>query len=245
VPSGDVLLMKEIKNNWIDYWKTETIFKDANWRKNMEIFIRSTDPLLKYSMQDVILDIGCGPGYLAEFLKNRVKEIHCLDTSERYLDICRKKFARDQNVFFYKLSTENYTDFSFFNAKKFSILVCSSVIQYYKSVIDVENLIEEVRRIALPGSKFLISDIQTNAGTFSNVCSILKTAFKEKFLFEALLFLFRARTSSYHKVLSSKGLLIITVEKLNELIDKLNLNAEILDARLTVNANRKHLLINF
>lgn len=245
MPSGIVLLMKETRNNWVDYWETESIFKDANWRKNMAIFIRSTEPLLKYTMQDIILDIGCGPGYLAEFLKNRVKEIHCLDTSERYLHICRKKFARDQNVFIYKLNSKNYTDFSIFKPKKFSIIICLSVIQYYKSIIDVEKLIEEVRRIALPGSKFLIADIQTNAGTFSDVWGILKTAFKEKFLFEALLFLLRARTSSYHKIRSSEGLLILPVEKLKELIDKLNLNAEILDTRLTLNANRRHLLVKF
>jgi ubiquinone/menaquinone biosynthesis C-methylase UbiE len=238
-------IMRETANNWLTYWNEETIFTDADWRKNMEIFVRATDPMMNYTTDDIILDIGCGPGYLASFLKDRVKEIHGVDTSERYLEICGKKFAQDHNVFFYKLDNDNYTDLSFLRTKKFSIIICLSVIQYYKSITDVEKLIEAVRGIALPGSRFLITDFQTNTGTFSDVYGILKTGFKERFLCKALLFLFRARTSKYYKIRSSLGLLTLSVENLNELIDKLHLNAQILSMKLTVNENRKHLLITF
>ena len=62
-------------DNWIDWWETETIVSPKTWDNNMQIFITATDPLLNYNSQDVILDIGCGPGYLAAYLKDRVKEI--------------------------------------------------------------------------------------------------------------------------------------------------------------------------
>lgn len=45
--------------------------------------------------------------------------------------------------------------------KKFSKIVCVSVIQYYERREDVEKLIEEVRKIAPPGAYFMISDITT------------------------------------------------------------------------------------
>ena len=72
-------------NNWISWWQTEKITQEIHWKKNMEIFIRATDNILNYTKDDVILDVGSGPCYLASFLKDRVKEIHCLDISERYL----------------------------------------------------------------------------------------------------------------------------------------------------------------
>jgi len=237
--------MGENTDNWIAFWNEETIFTDADWRKNMEIFVRATSPIIKYNSDDIILDIGCGPGYLASSLKHRIKEIHCLETSERYLEICKKKFEQNQNVFLYKLDNENYTDLSFLGNRKFSVIICLSVIQYYKNISQVENLIEQASRIARPGAKFLIADIQVSTGTFSDVCGILKTGLKEKFLREALLFLLRARTSRYHKIRSSQGLLILPLEKLNEMIVKLHLDAQILHTQLTVNENRKHLLITF
>lgn len=236
--------MENISDNWIDYWNTETLLTDAKWQKDMELFIKTTTPLLNYNAQDVILDIGCGPGFLASLLTDRVKEIHCADTSERYLDICKKKFGKEQNIFFHKLSSKDYTDLSFLEANKFSIIICLSVIQYYKNINEVERLIKEVQRIALPGSRFLIADILTQEGFISDLWKLLKSSFRERYLIEALRFLVKARTSDYYKIRSLQGLLIIPVEQLEDLIAKLNLNAKILNTQLTA-INRKHLLITF
>ena len=84
--------------NWIDWWDIETIVSHKTWDNNMEIFITATDPLLNYNSQDVILDIGCGPGYLATFLKDRVKEIHCVDTSQDYVERCKERFIESLGI---------------------------------------------------------------------------------------------------------------------------------------------------
>jgi ubiquinone/menaquinone biosynthesis C-methylase UbiE len=232
-------------SNWIDWWNTETVIRHVTWQKNMEIFMRTTEPLLNYSPQDIILDIGCGPGYLAAFLKDRVKELHCVDTSERYLGICRDKFAEDKNVFFYRLNEDDYTNLSFFKTNKFSIIICLSVIQYYRSSDDVEKLIEEVRRVALPGSKFLIADIPISDSKISGIWALLRSALKEKRLSETVKLFFQLTTSGYRKAYSSLGLLIFPLGKLEELIDKHNLDAQVLRIRMTSNENRGHLLIKF
>lgn len=207
--------------------------------------MRSTDQLLNYNNQDIILDIGCGPGYLEAFLKDKVKEMHCLDISEHYLDICRKKFNLNQKLFFYKLDKENYTDLSFIQTKKFSIIICLSVIQYYKNISEVEKLIKEVQRVALPGARFLIADILTKTGMFSDIWGALRAGFSEKHLLETLKVMFRARFSAYSKTRSSAGVLSLSTDELNKLINKLKLNAEVLSTRLTFQGNRKHLLIRF
>jgi len=236
--------MKKIFDNWVDYWNSETIFDDI-MKKSMEIFTRTTMPLLNYNHQDIVLDIGCGPGYLEVFLKDKVKEIHCLDTSDRYLDICRKKFKNENNIFFYKLDNENYTDFPFFQKKKFSIIICNGVIHYYKSISDVEKLIKEVKLVALPGARFLITDIMDKTGILSDAYSNLKAGIRGGFLLESLKFLIRAILSEYSKTRASLGFLFITTDELNRIINKLNLNATVINERLTIHENRKHLLIKF
>lgn len=236
--------MENRASNWIDYWDRETIWQDI-LKKTVDIFVSATEKLLNYNNQDIILDIGCGPGYLETLLKGRVKKIYCLDTSERYLDICRKKFERDQNIFIYKLDKDNYTDLSFLKNEKFSIIICLSVIQYYNSITDVKKLINEVRRLALPGAKFLIADIPTKTGMFSDICVTLLTGLRERYSIKTIKFLFRATISEYHKVRPSFGLLNLSIEDLKQLTDELDLEAELLSMRMSINTNRKHLLIKF
>jgi SAM-dependent methyltransferase len=243
---GQRRVMKDITNNWIDWWNAEDIVTSTTWLHNMDIFVTASDSLLSYNSQDVILDIGSGPGYLPAFLKDRVKEIHCLDTSQRYLDICKDKFFGHSNIFFYKIERDNYTDLSFLKDRKFSIIICQSVIQYYKNTTEVENLIKEVGKIALPSAKFLISDIPIANSMMAHIYGLLKGAFRKKQLLDMSKMLFHiVATEKYRKAYSSIGLLTFSEEKLNELIGRFNLNAEVLSSRLTVNENRRHLLIRF
>jgi ubiquinone/menaquinone biosynthesis C-methylase UbiE len=237
--------MKNKASNWIDWWKAETITREANWQKNMQIFLKATEPILIYGRQDTILDIGCGPCHFASSLKHRVKEIHSVDISERYLSFCKTKFKNERNMFFHKLDENNYTNLSCIKHLKFSIIVCMSVIQYYNDLEDVKRLIQEARSIALPGARFLIADIPTNNGVLSDLAGMLGTGLKEEYLTEGIKFMFRARSSNYHKMRSSVGLLSISEEHLKDLISTLDLDARILSTHMTVNKYRKHLLIKF
>jgi ubiquinone/menaquinone biosynthesis C-methylase UbiE len=238
--------LKGITNDWIEWWKTENVVSPATWFNNMKIFVTASDSLLRYNSQDTILDIGSGPGYLATFLKGRVKEIHCLDTSQRYLDMCKDKLVGHNNVFVYKLNEDNYTDLSFLKDKTFSIIICQSVIQYYKDISEVERLIKEVQRIASPGARFLIADIPSDTSMIAHVYGLLNGAFREKRLLEISRMLFQTVTTAKHrKAYLSSGLLTFSDKKLKGLIGKLNLDADVLTSRLTVNENRKHLLIRF
>ena len=239
-------VMKDTTNNWIEWWNTENVVTTATWHNNMDIFVTASNSLLHYNARDIILDIGSGPGYLATFLKDKVNEIHCLDISQRYLDICQDKFSGHTNIFFYKLAEDNYTDFSFLESRRFSIIICQSVIQYYDNASAVENLIKEVERIALPGARFLIADIPITSSMIAHIYGLLKGAFKKKRLLEISKMLFHTiMTEKHRKAYFSSGLLTFSDEKLKRLIGKLNLDAEVLSSRLTVNENRRHLLIRF
>jgi ubiquinone/menaquinone biosynthesis C-methylase UbiE len=242
---GNLAAMKNKASDWMGWWKTEAITRDANWRKNMEIFLEATEPILLYGSQDTVLDIGCGPCHFASSLKDRVKEIHSVDISERYLNFCQSRFKNARNVFFHKLNENNYTDLSCIKHLKFSIIVCLSVIQYYNDIDDVKRLIEEARGIALPGARLLIADIPTSNGMFFDLLGMLATGFREKYFMEGIKFMYRARNSTYHQMRSSVGLLSISVTELNDLISQLNLNARILRSQMTINKHRKHLLIKF
>ena len=237
--------MKKKAETWTDFWKSENVTSETMSRLNMEIFIQSTEPIMKYNREDIVLDIGCGFGFLPAFLKGKVKEIHCLDISEKYLDICRKKFDRSNNLLFYKIDENNYTDLSIVKAKRFSKIICLSVIQYYKNINEVERLIEGVQEIALPGAKFLIADIPKDTRPYSDIWSIIKMGAKGKCVYETFKHLIKLRVSDYYQVHSKFGLLVFSEDILNDLMRKHNLNAQIFTTQMTINKSRLHWLISF
>src|SRR5688572_19713690 len=147
---------------------------------SMEHFVRATDPVMAYSADDVVLDIGCGGGYLAECLHRRVRELHGVDVSQRYLDHCRAKFGGAASLHFHKLDERNYTSLAFLPERTFTKIVCLSVIQYYDRESDLSDLILSVKRVAAPRALCLISDIPTTAGKGSDTLSLLTLAARER-----------------------------------------------------------------
>jgi cyclopropane fatty-acyl-phospholipid synthase-like methyltransferase len=232
-------------NVWLDFWKTENITRDIIRQCNMKMFVESTENILNYEKDDIVMDIGSGPGTIVHFLKDRVKEIHCLDISDKYLDMCRKNFQMGNQVFPHKLDESNYTDLSFLKEKKFSKIICLSVIQYYQNLHEVEKLITEVKNLAQDGAKMLIADIPVNDDKLSDIWGILSIALKNGFLWEAVWYLIRHKFSDYYSIRKEAGILIYPEHLLKDIINRLQLNAEILDIHMTTNIRRKHLLINF
>jgi ubiquinone/menaquinone biosynthesis C-methylase UbiE len=237
--------MKTRPESWIDFWKSEETTSEAMSRLNMEIFLQSTEPIMHYNYEDVVLDIGCGLGYFPALMKGKVREIHCLDISDKYLDICRKRFDQYENVHFYKLAAENYTDLSVVKTKRFSKIICLSVIQYYRDISEVETLIEGIREIAFPGARLLIADIPKDTNPYLDILSIIKTGLKAKCGLEAFRHLIKLRVSDYCHVRSQAGFLIFSERILNHLSRKHELDAQIFTYRMTINRGRLHWLIRF
>jgi 2-polyprenyl-3-methyl-5-hydroxy-6-metoxy-1,4-benzoquinol methylase len=230
--------------SWFNYWNQADERMLANMRRNKEIFLRNSKKIISFNKNDIVLDIGCGPGLLEEHLKDKVKEIHCLDTSEYFINTLKKKFKGNSNIFIHQLSKAAFTDLSFLKHKKFSIVLCMSVVSYYKNIEDFKNLIIEVQKLC-KGGILLITDIKVKKGAFEDILGLLKMGFKENCLLESIEFLIRSRFSLYYSVRKNRDLLVIPEEEIRKIIKELKLSAEILDTPLSLNSNRKHLLIKF
>lgn len=231
-------------SSWFDYWNQEDTPMLESMRKDREIFLGNSRRLIPFNKKDVVLDIGCGPGLLEEYLKDKVKEIHCLDTSEYFIRILKKKFRKDSNIFIYQLSKAKFTELSFLKHKKFTIALCISVVSYYKNIDDFKKLIIEVQKLC-KGGICLITDIKVKRGTFGDALGLLKMSIKDNRFIESLKFLLKSRFSLYYTVRKKQDLLVIPEEELRKIIKELKLTAEILDVPLSLKSQRKHLLIRF
>lgn len=235
-----------MKNNnpWVDYWNAGHPMPETIWQKYSDVFIRDTMTILNYQASDVVLDIGCGLGCLIDFLKDKVAAVYGVDVSSYYISLGKKKCSGNKNVFFYELDHKNYTDFSFFTDKKFSIIICKSVIQYYQSKEEMKQLMKEVKRIALPGAKFLIADIPVSCSFFSDFWISMYAAWKGHYLKDYMNFLFHICKSNpkYRKLVLSRTL-TYTADEFQRIMDEFQVRGEWLTNAVTPKRNRKNLLM--
>jgi SAM-dependent methyltransferase len=227
--------------NWIEYWDTDRIFNSV-MRRMTGHFFETSRSLLDYGDSDVILDFGCGPGFLVERLQGLVKQVHGVDTSRRMIEECREKFRERPDMDFHLLPRERYTDLSFLGNGVTKTVVLS-VVQYFRSVEDVGELIRSVASVSAPGAILLIADIPTDSAPLRDTAELLKAGLREGFLIEALRFLAQTRFSRYAGTRSEQGLLCLPLPALQRLIGELKLKAEILTDPLTYNHRRVHLLV--
>ena len=232
---------------WIDFWKTRDItpVRDAVWRMSMDQFVASTESVVHYSEDDVVLDIGCGAGYLEAALHDRVREIRGVDVSEKYLSHCKEKLAGIGNCHFHKLDENAYTNLDFLEENYFTKIICLSVIQYYRRPGEVRDLLEAVRRVAKKGAVLLIADVPTDGARLADLLSTLVIGWRRRRLMATLRFFAGMRTSGYRGNHSELGLLQHHPGALLELSESLALDSEIVTDQLTVNRSRYHMLTRF
>lgn len=236
--------------SWVDYWDEDVFWRDSHlWEINSRLFFERANRIIEFKKSDCILDIGCGPGYAETFLAPLVKSIYAVDVAKQFVDICSDRCRNHSNVSVGHLGRGDYTNLEGFGGP-FSVILCVSVVQYYRNVSEIEVLIYSAKKIASPGAQMLIADLPLERGRlgflWDVVCSyflsirkgysqiLLRTAFARWF-----------RKTRYKAFYDKSEQLYFTISKLESLIDRLNLNARIIRGDFSVYANRPSLLIQF
>lgn len=232
-----------MSNKWINYWSKKNIWSSSKlWKKNSIILFNYSNK--KFFLKNKkILDIGCGSGELIENILKISNNICGVDISNNYVSTCIKKFAQYKDIQIY-LFKKNYDELFKLN-KKFDIIFCNSVIQYFSNENQVINLIKSVKKVSKRGTKFLISDIMDKNDKKDYIkffsYSILRGYFFS-LIFQGVVLFFNPK---YRKLENEYQLLEVDIKRIKKKIDKLCKKVVILNQPITVNVNRKHLLIEF
>lgn len=219
------------------------------WEISSRLFFKRANRIIKFKKSDCVLDIGCGLGYTEIALAPLVKSIHAVDVSEQFINMCSERCADYNNVSMGCLKKGDYTNLEEFK-DPFSLILCVSVVQYYRDLSEIEALISSAQKIASPGAQMLIADLPLKRGVIGFVwdafCSYLlsiREGYAQILCYAAFKRWFcRLR----YKVFCSKvKQLYFTIRELESLISRLNLNARIVRESFSVYANRPSLLIQF
>ncbi|MCU0447963.1 MAG: class I SAM-dependent methyltransferase [Microscillaceae bacterium] len=232
-------------NHWIDFWQGETDGFAPMMQKCTDFFAQKFHQKIPFQAQDKVLDIGCGAGFLGDFLQQNVPEagLWGLDISERYIEICQKKFAHQPNFHFLGLNPQDYLNFAMLKQQKFDKIIVMSVVQYFQEEVELERLIQELSQYAAPGAVLIVADILVRADKSEELWHLARRAWQNSFFITFIKFVVYARFSAYYRH-HRGGLLVISEQKLQQIAQKLGFSAEICP-HLTINAARRSLIIRF
>lgn len=115
----------------------------------------------KISPGNCLLDIGVGVGELIELEKKKFKEIHGIDLDQESINICRKRFNDEKNVFL-ALKDLNKIEISF--KDNFDVITCLDVLEHVKEK-DCEELLDKIYELLRSGGIFIF----TGPGIFEKI----------------------------------------------------------------------------
>lgn len=233
-------------STWESFWKENPIGFNSTMSQATLYFSQQLEKVLPSKPGDRFLDIGCGPGFFINAIKDKCEFVHGTDISENYIQQCKQKYSQYPNISFSVTKAYDYEKYhQLIIDNKISKLLILSILQYYKSEADVKDLILSLNNTA-KHQKFtcLLADIiPTNHSTVGDILSITKHAVKNGYTLKFFRFLIFAMFSDYRKT-KKNGMLQIDKSFFNNIAKELELKIEIVN-NLTLHSGRYSVLIHF
>ena len=232
--------------SWPIYWNKKNIWTNSDiWKKNNEIFFNKTSNIFNYNKKHTILDIGCGNGDFAKKISDKVGLIYCLDTSQEFINLCKINVSNKNNIKILKLGND-YTNLSFLKNINFSIIIANSVVQYYKSQEEIIKLVKSVKKIAIKNAYFLIADMHVVTDKKKSYFKLIYNSMINGYFISLVKMGLKIfMNKEFRDMIKYQPLLIVNLDKFIKDLSILVNKVTVINENLTINPDRKHLLIQF
>lgn len=99
-----------------------------------------------------VVELACGHGRHAAQIVNRAGRITVIDINKENIDVCRKRFSQNSNVFY---SVNNGVDLREIKTETVTALFCYDAMVHFEAS-DVIAYLSEIARIMRPGGRALL-----------------------------------------------------------------------------------------
>ena len=232
--------------SWPIYWNKKNIWTNSDiLKKNNEIFFNKTSNIFNYNKKHTVLDIGCGNGDFAKKISDKVGLIYCLDTSQEFINLCKINVSNKNNIKILKLG-DDYTNLSFLKNINFSIIIANSVVQYYKSQEEIIKLVKSVKKIAIKNAYFLIADMHVVTDKKKSYFKLIYNSMINGYFISLMKMGLKIfMNKEFRDMIKYQPLLIVNLDKFIKDLSILVNKVTVINENLTINPDRKHLLIQF
>lgn len=153
------------KHRSIRHYDQQAEIYDVQYLEEQNAKIKEILTNMKFGSNELVLDLGCGTGFLFKYLKNRVGLLVGVDISQKALLQAKKRTKEISNIVLIRADADQTP----FVAQLFDKVFVITLLQ---NMPDPSKTIEEIKRISKPQAMIAITG--------------LKKKFKPKTFFELL-----------------------------------------------------------
>ena len=232
-------------NSWSSFWQQNPSGFDKVMLEATKAFAKRLSNKKLINQNDVLLDYGCGPGFLIENLNaNNAKKICGADISAFYIDKCKEKFADSNKYRFEVINSDNFDVLKdLIQQEKINKVIVLSVLQYFQDENKVKALLDSMLSLNSDIDCIVADVISSENNALKDVYSVFMQSLKNNYFISFLKFIKYAIFSNYSEV-KKAGFLKIDKPFFDKYAAENNLSIHYFDD-LTIHGSRYSALIKF
>jgi 2-polyprenyl-3-methyl-5-hydroxy-6-metoxy-1,4-benzoquinol methylase len=230
---------------WGNFWKDQRQSFYAVMKMATGYFVSKFEKLYPLQPTDELFDYGCGPGFVADSLAAKNVQLTGADINDFFISECRKNHPAAR---FFLITTDAATNKKILgealNGKQFDYILLLSIIQYFKSENDLDEVISMLRTYLKPHGKLIIADVlDENTSSLKDAFSLFVHCIKKGRLGAFVGFISYLLFSDYRKISKQNKLLLVSEPTIRAIATRLELHCEKVNG-LTLQKSRSNYILS-
>jgi SAM-dependent methyltransferase len=207
-------------NTWSSFWKKPNDAFNRVMKVATNFFYRELMKRFPLKRGDVVLDYGCGPGFLINNFVDAGIDVTGADINEYFLQQNSEKFP---GIEFVLLSDKTRISFT----KRFDYIILLSIVQYFPSLENLDVIMQNLKEHLKPGGKIIIADVlDEHTSSARDATGILIECVRRGRAFAFARFILYLLLSDYRQTSKNNKLLLVSSDVVKGMAGKNGLSFE-------------------
>jgi demethylmenaquinone methyltransferase/2-methoxy-6-polyprenyl-1,4-benzoquinol methylase len=141
------------KNKSMQHYESQALIYNKQYINEQNAKIEKLITNMKFESNELVLDVGCGTGFIVKYLKDKIEILIGLDFSKRMLKIAQKHKKVFPKLCLIRADADNIP----FNAKIFDRIFAITILQ---NLPTPKKTIKEIKRVAKLDTKIGLTGLK-------------------------------------------------------------------------------------
>ena len=230
---------------WGNFWKDQRQSFYSVMKMATSYFVSKFEKQYPLQSGDEIFDYGCGPGFVADSLAGKPIQLTGADINDFFIEECRKNHPASR---FMVITTDAAANKKILgealNGKQFDHILLLSIIQYFKSSNDLDEVISLLRTYLKPTGKLIIADVlDENTSSLKDAFSLFVHCIQKGRIGAFIGFISYLLFSDYRKISKQNKLLLVSEQTIRTIATRYGLHCEKVSG-LTLQKSRSNYILS-
>jgi 2-polyprenyl-3-methyl-5-hydroxy-6-metoxy-1,4-benzoquinol methylase len=230
---------------WDNFWKGQKESFGEIMRVSTNYFGKQLEKRFALKATNGILDYGCGPGFLADYLAGKGIPMTGADINDFYIEQCR---VHHPGALFVMITTDPEANRQILRqhlgGRKFDYIVLLSIAQYFKDLATLEQVMQMLSEFLSPAGRIIIADVlDEKTSAASDALSLLRHCIMRGQVIRFVRFILYLLFSDYRSISKNTQLLQISEPAIRAIAGQQGLRCDKVSG-LTIHTTRTNYVLS-